>query len=737
VISAESLLNAGIDLANAAGKPADALRAVARKLAARVNKIVAASDKPPAGAGALLEEAWKPLLEKMDAPEARKASLIEALRAVVDEIGDLPVARTRLFFDEPEQRSSGSGELFSLVVNPDTCKSPSVILSACEGRGLKAVRRTVENIEAARRLWDLRQRLPDTAGTTIERARQHPDVGPLAALMLSRHCQSAMAGGDGAEAGSGAKLALRQVLAVAEFHYQPRLQKHLEEIETLRRQLADRIRDVLADALPTKDLDALAEGLDLLGRADVELTTLSMKIDSAVTAGRVDVARLARLVDAARGLADLHWRLGQGPSGLGRARVSLAIAPGAVASLGGAFPFNPFQSPVLVDAAGETGQMARGLFEGQLRQAMAGFRLIRWARLELDRPNEAATAVEELAHLKFSDLTEDERQLCPPILVLGDDQSLGSRGLAQLAALLSCGRPVKVVVLSDMGGEADSGLSVDALGSYPAGRRFDLALLALLTRRASVVQTSTACPDHFATGVLAALAFDGPCLIHIHAPSPQRHGFVPERLHRQAKLAVESRAFPLLTFDPTGEGVFGTRLDLAANPDASSRWVTNEEGRPITPVDWAATEARFAEHFEPLTDADPAPIPIADFLALDPAARKGKTPYAVVEGAGKEQRLRVGATLVADADARLRLWRTLQELAGVVTPFTRKVREDAERDLAAAHAAEIAGLKREYEARIATLRAEFQAEATQRVTERLMALSTYASAGRRNRDDVS
>ena len=53
---------------------------------------------------------------------------------------------------------------------------------------------------------------------------------------------------------------------------------------------------------------------------------------------------------------------------------SLAIAPGAVASWSGAFPYNPFQGPVLISAAPETGQLARGLLEGQRRQALAAAR---------------------------------------------------------------------------------------------------------------------------------------------------------------------------------------------------------------------------------------------------------------------------------------------------------------------------------------------------------------------------
>jgi pyruvate-ferredoxin/flavodoxin oxidoreductase len=726
VISPRALIESGIEMASAKGKPADTLRAVVGRLAKRVLKIVKEGDAPTE-AGALLRAAFEWLMERTEDGD-RKTSLREAFEAVVAEVADLPLVRTGPFFDDAEKAAPDSGELFSLVIDPDSCKSVELLLAECEGHGLRAVEQTPESLAAARRLRDLWQRLPDTSGQTIARVREHAEVGPLAAMMLSRHCLLAMTGGDGAEAASGGKLALREVLAAAEYQLQPRLQQHLEQIADLRARLAEKIREVLAEGLPANDLDALAEGLDLLGSDSVPLASLSAKVDVAVSGGRVDGVRLSRLVEVARGLADLDWRLAKGWDGLGRARAGLAIAPGAVASWCGVFPFNPFRGPVAIEASGETGQFARGLIEGQLSQALSGLRLLRWARLELEHPAEAARDADALNRLRYVDLDERERALCPPVLVVGDGQSFGDHGLAQISWLLGSGLPVKIVVLGEIGGAADSGLGVDALGSYPSAEKLDLALLAVLGRRAFVAQTSIAAGAHFADSVVRALAFDGPALVHVHAPSPQRHGFVTERTHEQARLAMASRAFPLLVFDPSAEGVFGSLLDLSGNPDADKA-LSESDGRRLTPVDWAATEGRFAVHFKPLTDADPLPTPIDTYLDLSRGDRDGHTPYVTVGEGDAATRLRVGEALLADADERMRLWRTLQELAGVVTPFTDRVRAQAEHALAEAHKSEIDALKAEYEARIASLRAEYEAEATDRVARGLMALAGYAKRG--------
>ena len=717
VLGPRAMVDAGIELATRAGHAVDALRSIAPRLARGLGHIVATDDAAPTSAGVLLRSAFEAVTAKGELAEDRRASLAAALERVVDVIGDLPLARTRVFFDEPEAKKTGAGELLTLAINPDACRCPELLLARCGAHGLRDVARTPEAIEAARAQWDLCWQLPDTPGATIARAADHADVGPMAALMLSRHCAHAMAAGDGAEAGSGARLALRQVLAITEYHAGPRLQAHLDDLDALRQQLAERIQRSLAKALPAQDLDALAEGLDLLGRKDVGLADLSARVDAAVEGGRVDGARLGRLVDAARGLADLHWRLSRGADGRGRSRAGLVFAPDSTGAWAGAYPHNPFACPVIIDSGDETGDFARGLLEGTLRHLIAGFRVRRWAQRLLDDPD--ATPPE----IHFRDLTESERALCPPVILVGDGRSFGVRGLAQLTWLLRTDLPIKVLVLNGIGGAVAGDRMVDALGSFPDHQPFDIGLLAALGRRAFVAQTSLADADHFADGVMRAIAFDGPALVHVHAPSPERDGFIPSRLFAQAELAVGTRAFPLFTFDPGRDGVFGTKLDLAGNPDAAADWTDGDTGVPQTPADWHVTEERFAARLPRITTDDDVPTPVAAFLALPPAERDGRTPCVTAPGVNDGERRRVDAALMTDVDARLRLWRTLQELAGIVTPFTAAVRAEAEDAVAAAQRDEVQRLTSAYEAKLQSLRGEFEREAAARVTAGLMALA--------------
>ncbi|MBK7405706.1 MAG: hypothetical protein IPJ41_14085 [Phycisphaerales bacterium] len=268
-------------------------------------------------------------------------------------------------------------------------------------------------------------------------------------------------------------------------------------------------------------------------------------------------------------------------------------------------------------------------------------------------------------------------------------------------------------------------LSLDAQGSYPPAQRYDTALLATLARRAVVAQVSIAYPDHFFESVERAIAFPGPALVQIHAPSPERHGFDTAALFEQAAMAVRSRAWPIFSFDPSRPGVFGSCLDISQNPDPAAPWVTDERGSPITPVHWAMTERRFEAQFLPLDAAAPAPTAPAAFL--DPACvgRENLTLSLDCESAGSRVRRRISAALASDALDRTRLWRTLQELSGAVTPFTERVRAEVEATVARSHDDEIDRLRADHEAQLRELRERYDAEAADRVTARLMTLAGY------------
>jgi DNA-binding transcriptional regulator YbjK len=166
--------------------------------------------------------------------------------------------------------------------------------------------------------------------------------------LLSRHCAQTLTSGDGAEPGSGQKLALRYVLAVTEYLQQPRVNQFLAQVTELKNQLHEAIQGLLSGVMPGHDLAALD---DLLTAAVSKADLLQQPLGN-LDQRALDKPRLQQLIAHAQGLEKLLWQLDQGQQGLGRARCGLLLASSRVARWAAQWPDNPFQVPVTVDNSG-------------------------------------------------------------------------------------------------------------------------------------------------------------------------------------------------------------------------------------------------------------------------------------------------------------------------------------------------------------------------------------------------
>ena len=712
-LTPKKLIDSGIRIASAS-----ALSQISSKLAQRIGAMARKGETSSLATDELLQLAYDWVNEKAPLADDRRQTVEADLTRVKEALAALPLSVTPSLFELAEKAQKDSGELLSLAINPDSCKACGLCVGVCGDEALSMTAQTAELVTFAHGQWQLWQQTPDTDSATIERVAKLPEVGPMAAIMLSRHCAFALSGGDGAEAGSGEKIAVRQVLAATEYQQQPLLHRFITEINDAQQRLSQRIRDTLANALPTEDLERLAAGLRSIHSRETGLNTLLG--DESIEGSGVDTHELKPLVELAQNLGELHWRLSEGEHGLGRARYGVAIAPGSAAAWAGAFPHNPFQAPVVIDMSGNAPQIAAGLLEGQLQEAVESVRLLRQARALLDPKAKAS----DFDNLSWSDLSDEERQICPPLILIGNDESLGGEGFAQLAWLLNSELPVKVLVLSDL----DLGLGDRNTATKLAAQRDsrgNLGLMALSQRNAFVAQSSIAAPEHLRDSVRGAMKFGGPALITINVPSPERHGFAPSETLQQAENAILSRCQPLFSYSPANEGVFGSRLSLQGNPALKGEWY-EQDGVTITPAHWALGQQRFAPRLQPLASDAPSPTELTAWLALEESAREGKSPYiAVTDSDGNSQRLGVDSALAAVTARLAHGWRTLQELAGHVTPFTARVEAEAKASLADAHQAELDALRAEYEEKLRALEQGVAARTHEQITARLVELAGY------------
>ena len=146
----------------------------------------------------------------------------------------------------------------------------------------------------------------------------------------------------------------------------------------------------------------------------------------------------------------------------------------------------------------------------------------------------------------------------------------------------------------------------------------------------------------------------------------------------------------------------------------------------MTPAHWALGEARFRHWFEPLAEDAADPLPLDAYLELSESERRGRTPYVSQRRpSGDPVRYRVAPELVAVCRERRDAWRLLQELGGLVTPFTERVRRETEEQVAAERQAELEAQAAVYEQKLADLRSELQQELRGDIRERLMDLAGY------------
>ncbi len=702
----------------------DRLRPLVPHLARASRKIL--KDEPFTGFGDVAGRAYRKVVEKLDWDAERKAAVDEEFSRVQPVLAELPLARTAPFFDVPEAREKGTGGLLSVTINPVACKGCNICVEVCPENALVTVRQDEGVVERLRRNWSVWENLPDTDDRYVNIANLDEGIGVLPSLLLKKRSYLSMVGGDGACMGCGEKTTVHLVTATIEAVMQPRVRRFVEKLDGLIGELDQAARGLLA-ADADLDLAAVVEGR----------TVVPMPEDKR--------ARMARLVSSKKALEDLRWRYVEGPGGRGRSSVGIANSTGCSSVWGSTWPYNPYPFPWVNHLFQDSPSVAIGIFEGHMRKMADGFRAVRRAERLVAGAYDPEADERELAALDWRAFTDEEFHLCPPVLALGGDGAMLDIGFQNLSRLMASGKPIRVMVLdtqvySNTGGQAcTSGFTgqvadMSAWGAAQHGKeetRKELALIAIAHRGVFVHQSSQASASHLIGGVIRGLQSRRPAVFNIYTPCPVEHGLADDWAPRAARLALEARAFPLLTFDPDGGQSLADCLSLEGNPALDERWPTYtleyQDGDapahmelPLTIADWAATETRFKKHFRRIAEEawDDSQIPFHELLELTPAEREGKTPFVWVLRDGGRARLAVSPEIVELAEDRLRLWSQLRQLAGLELPPG--ARDQLEAELEAAFDARMAELVRQHEAKLAELRASYPVVVARRLAEGLM-----------------
>ena len=689
VSSIPDIFNTAVNRIETSGTPTRFLRRAVRSVEKKLRALV---DRQGGAVRPLIDIAIDEVIA--EAPDADRGGLAAEFTQLQIQLGGFQFGSTKPYWTQREKKAKGSGGLFSITVNPYTCKGCKLCVTVCEDNALTMVTQTEESVARLRRDWSTWLNLPTTPKEFSRIDSLDEKIGALETLLLDKHNYNSMNCGDGACLGCGEKTAIHLFTSTVTALMQPRVAAFIARLDELIVKLEQHMRVKLASAVDLSDTGAVLRAVESTGLHDLTLSTLATKLNADKPSQLLDPAWVKNTAQLLEKLKDLKWRYVEGPSKRGRAEMGIVNSTGCTSVWGSTYPFSPYPFPWTSHLFQDSPSVAMGVFEGHMAKMADGFKAVRMAEMELAGDYLPDRDEDFFRRFTWSKFSADEWLLCPPVVSLGGDGAMYDIGFQNLSRVLMSGMPVKILVVdtqvySNTGGQAcTSGFIGQVSDMAPFGAasrgkqetRKEISLIGMAHRTSYVMQGTIAHVNHLLESYVDGLNSRRPALFNIYAVCPPEHGVGDDRSVGQSKLAVEGRAYPLFRFDPDAGTTFNECVSLEGNPSLDDDWPTyslkyvDESGAeqsmtlPMTFADFAATEARFLKQFRkaPPETWSEQMVLLADFLKLDKGEREDKFPFIWgVDNKNRLTRLLVTEDLVRSTEERLHFWRQLRNIAGL------------------------------------------------------------------------
>ncbi len=661
-----------------------------RKMEGHVRKMFAAS-KNGATVNDFMQHAIDMTLDEFD----KNKDVAQELGWFKDELGEFNFALTRPYYDLHEKKEENSGGLFSITINPNTCKGCMECVDVCNDDALIKIPQTEGSIAKLNKEWDFWLDLPNTPQKFNRIDDLEEKIGPLETILLNKDAYLNFASGDGACLGCSEKSVVHIFTATVESLMQPRIEKHMAYLDELTDKLEKHIQTKLMNRVNLTDSDTMSKIISEMQNSDLTMAEITRRLESEQGGEPIDQEWLRNVTQLLAQLKKLQWKYTNGTTGKGRSNMGILNSTGCSSVWGSTWPFNPYPFPWANHLFQDSPSMAMGVFEGHMAKMADGFRAIRKAELELEGKYNASEHDDFFTYFTWKQFTDEEWLLCPPVVTLGGDGAMYDIGFQNLSRMMASGKPIKVIVLdtqvySNTGGQAcTSGFigQVSDMAQYgkvwkgKSEPRKEIGLIAMAHRNTYVMQATLANTSQMIEGFIDGLMTKRPALFNLYTTCQPEHGVGDDKGAHQAKLAVESRAYPLFKYNPDHGIKAREAFDLAGNPAMDQIWPTYqlkylEYGQertmelPMTFADFALTEARFRKHFRkvPRSAWNDNMMLLAEFLELEESEREGKFPYIwAVDRNQKLNRVLVAKPIVESCEERRDFWLMLRDIAGVET----------------------------------------------------------------------
>jgi pyruvate-ferredoxin/flavodoxin oxidoreductase len=695
VSTTTDVLNTAIQKIEIGGRPTRFLRKISRVIDKKLRNVL---EKEGLDVSALLLNAITEAFVEDTAQGDERARLEIELNLLRETIGGFKFATTKPYWNQKEKKEKGAGGLFSITINPYTCKGCAICVEVCDDDALVMVTQTQESIQTLRDDWNFWLDLPTTPAQYSRIDDLDEKVGALETLLLDKHNYMSMASGDGACLGCGEKSTIHLFTSTVTALLQPRVKKFLGKLDSLIGDLENHIRMKLSSTVDLTNTQALMQAIQTYSGRDLTLANLSESLLAKHPGEPIDPQWLKRVTQMLEKLKDLRWRYMEGPSKNGRAEMGVVNSTGCTSVWASTFPFNPYPFPWTSHLFQDSPSVAMGVFEGHMAKMVEGFKAVRQVEMELAGGYDPEENGKFFAHFNWEQLSDEEWHLCPPVVAMGGDGAMFDIGFQNLSRALMSGKPIKIMIVdtqvySNTGGQAcTSGFigQVADMSPYGASKqgktesRKEISIIGMAHRTSYVMQGSLSNVTHLLESFIDGLNSRRPALFNVYAVCPPEHGVGDDSAVAQSKMAVESRAFPLFRYNPDLGVTFSECASLEGNPDIESDWPTysldyvDELGEkkklslPMTFADFALSEGRFAKHFKkapPETWNDDMVL-LGDFLKLAEDEREGKFPFIwSVDKKNRLMRVLVSAELVRSCEERLQFWYQLKDVTGVSRPL--------------------------------------------------------------------
>lgn len=609
-----------------------------------------------------------------------------------EELGAFQFALTRPYYDLYEKEQPNSGGLFSITINPTTCKGCMECIEVCDDDALRPITQTEDSVARLRQEWDFWTDLP----TTPEKYNRIDDleekIGPLETILLNKEAYLNFASGDGACLGCSEKTVVHLFVATVESLMQPRIKKHVAHLNELIDKLENHIQLKLMKTVNVVDADMMSKIVTEMQDGDLTMSGIARKLENEQGSEPIDQKWLRDVTQLLAKLKNLRWKYTDGLTGRGRTNMGLLNSTGCTSVWGSTYPYNPYPFPWANHLFQDSTSMAMGVFEGHMAKMAEGFKAIRRAELELNGQYNPGEHDEFFTYFTWQQFTDEEWLLCPPVVALGGDGAMYDIGFQNLSRMMASGKPIKVIVVdtqvySNTGGQAcTSGFigQVSDMAQYgkvikgKSEPRKEIGLIAMAHRNTYVLQGTTANTSQMIEGFIDGLMTKRPAIFNLYTTCQPEHGVGDDLGAKQAKLALESRAYPIFRYNPDLGVKTADAFDLSGNPDMDKNWPTYqlkymENGRQktmevaMTFADFALTEGRFRKHFRkvPRDAWNDNMVVLSEFLEMEADEREGKFPYIwAVDRKQHLSRVLVAKPIVQSCEERRDFWILLRDLAG-------------------------------------------------------------------------